>query len=344
MKVKVAINGFGRIGRLTLRALIEKNLLGHDLEFIVNDLVPATNLAYLLQYDSVHGRFSGKVEVDGDNFIKIRYQDRNYLIETLSEKVLPKDLPWKEKNVDIVIESTGLFTKKELAQGHLEAGAKKVIISAPSSDDVKTVLIGVNSDSYQGEELVSNASCTTNCLGPLVYVLLKEGIGLEEGLMTTIHAYTASQSLVDGPTRKSLRDGRAGAFNIIPASTGAAKAMSRVLPELEGKLTGMAFRVPVIDVSCVDLTFKPQRKTSLEEINSLILRASKTYLRGILEYIDEDLVSSDFIGNTHSCIYDSKASIELNSEFFKLVAWYDNEWGYSNRMVDLLDLVIKRSN
>jgi len=339
MAVRVAINGFGRIGRLVYRALLERNMLDNKIEVVaVNDLVPADNLAYLLKYDTTHGRIHEEVKAVDETTIKVG--DRT--LKTLAMKATPAELPWKDHNVDIVIESTGFFTKKADASGHLKAGAKKVIISAPSDEDVKTILMGVNHDQYNGEEMVSNASCTTNCLAPLVYVLLKEGIGLEEGLMTTDHAYTASQMIMDGPSRKAYRDGRAGAMNVIPASTGAAKMIGLILPEVKGKLTGMSLRVPVSDVSVVDLTFKPSRDTSLEEINSLMKKASETYLKGVLDYTEDEVVSSDFIHNPASSTYDSKASIQLNSRFFKLLAWYDNEWGYSNRMADLLDIVIAK--
>lgn len=339
MAIRVAINGFGRIGRLVYRALLERNMLDEAVEVVVvNDLVPADNLAYLLKYDTTHGTLPYEVKAVDENTIMVG----NRTLKTIAMKTTPVELPWKDYNVDIVIESTGFFTKKADASGHIAAGAKKVIISAPSDEDVKTILMGVNQDQYQGEDLVSNASCTTNCLGPLVYALLKEGIGLEEGLMTTAHAYTATQVIIDGPSRKAFRDGRAGAMNIIPASTGAAKAIGLVLPEVKGKLTGMAFRVPVADVSVVDLTFKPTKDTSLSEINAAIKNASETYLKGILRYTEEPLVSSDLIHDAHSCIYDATAGIELNSRFFKLVAWYDNEWGYSNRMADLLKVVVEK--
>jgi glyceraldehyde 3-phosphate dehydrogenase len=336
MAKRVAINGFGRIGRLVYRALAERNFLDGKVEVVaVNDLVPADNLAYLMKYDTTHGKSPFEVKALDENTIKVG----DNTIKTLAMKASPAELPWKDHNIDIVIESTGFFTKKADATGHLTAGAKKVIISAPSDEDVKTILMGVNHDQYNGEDLVSNASCTTNCLAPLIHVLLKEGIGLEEGLMTTAHAYTATQAILDGPSRKAFRDGRAGAMNIIPASTGAAKAIGLVIPEMKGKLTGMAFRVPVSDVSVVDLTFRPARETSLAEINELMKKASETYLKGVLNYTDEPVVSSDFIHDAHSSTYDAAAGLELNSKFFKLIAWYDNEWGYSNRMVDLLNIV-----
>lgn len=339
MAVRVAINGFGRIGRLVYRALLEKDMLNGAVEVVVvNDLVPAENLAYLLKYDTTHGKLPYDVKAIDDNTIQVG----NRTLKTIALKATPAELPWKDYNVDIVIESTGFFTKKADASGHLSAGAKKVIISAPSDEDVKTILIGVNNDQYMGEDLVSNASCTTNCLAPIIHVLLKEGFGVEEGLMTTCHAYTASQVTMDGPSKKAFRDGRAAAMNIIPASTGAAKAIGLVLPEVKGKLTGMSLRVPVSDVSIVDLTFKPTKDTSLEEINAAMKKASETYLKGILNYTEEPLVSSDLIHDEHSSTYDATACIQLNPRFFKLIAWYDNEWGFSNRMVDLLQIVANK--
>jgi len=340
MKVKVAINGFGRIGRLVYRSLLKRNFLDGLVDVVVvNDLVDSFNLAYLLKYDSVHGKLDNKIEAKDASTIVI---DDSIELKTISLKAHPKDLPWRDYNIDIVIESTGLFTKKVDAEGHIKAGAKKVIITAPSDNDVKTIIMGVNDSSYTTENIISNASCTTNCLAPIVYVLIKEGIGIEEGLMTTIHAYTASQGIVDAPSKKAYRDGRTAALNIIPASTGAAKAIGLVIPEVAGKLTGMAFRVPVADVSVVDLTLKTTKSTSLNEINSLMKNASNTYLKGILEYTEEPLVSTDFIGNSASSIYDANACIQLNDRFFKLIAWYDNEWGYSNRIVDLLNLIATR--
>jgi glyceraldehyde 3-phosphate dehydrogenase len=331
--IRVAINGFGRIGRLVYRALLERNMLDGLVDVVVvNDLVPADNLAYLLKYDSTHANLNFDVKAHDESTIQVG----SYTVKTLALKTTPDQLPWREYGIDLVIECTGFFTKRDDAQGHITAGAKKVIISAPSDGDVKTVVMGVNDDTYNNEEIVSNASCTTNCLAPLVHVLLKEGIGLEEGLMTTNHSYTASQALLDGPSRKAFRDGRAAALNTIPASTGAAKAVGLVLPEIGGKLTGMSFRVPTPDVSVVDLTFKPSRDTSLEEINTLMKKASESYLKDILGYTDEPVVSSDFIHDSRSSIYDATACIQLNPRFFKLIAWYDNEWGYSNRVVDLV--------
>ncbi len=334
---KVAINGFGRIGRMFYRALLEKNMLDGKVEVVVvNDIVPADNLAYLLKYDSVHGTLKEEVKAVSEDTIRVGNRE----IKTIAMKVGPDQLPWKDYGIDVVVESTGLFTKDKSYEGHLKAGAKKVIISAPSDEDVKTIVMGVNDSEYAGEVVVSNASCTTNCLTPLVHVLLKEGFGIEEGLMTTIHSYTASQVLLDGPSRKAFRDGRAGAMNIIPASTGAAKAVGLVLPDVKGKLTGMAFRVPTCDVSVVDLTFKTTKDTSLTEINAAMKQASETYLKGILKYTEDPVVSTDFIHEPASSIYDATAGIELNSKFFKLVSWYDNEWGYSNRLVDLLNKII----
>jgi len=336
MAVRVAINGFGRIGRLVYKALLEKDMLNGKVEVVVvNDLVSADNLAYLLKYDSIQGHIKEEVKAIDESTIQVGSRQ----IKTLALKTTPDQLPWKDYNIDIVIESTGFFTKKADASGHLKAGAKKVIISAPSDEDVKTIVLGVNGDEYTGEELVSNASCTTNCLAPLCAILLKEGVGIEEGLMTTTHSYTATQMIMDGPSRKAFRDGRAGALNIIPASTGAAKAVALVLPELKGKLTGMAFRVPTPTVSVVDLTFRPAKATSIAEINTLIKKASETYMKGIMGYTEEPVVSTDFIHDARSSIYDATASIQLNDRFFKLISWYDNEWGYSNRMVDMVSKV-----
>ncbi len=333
MAVKVGINGFGRIGRLVFRALVEQGLLGDTLDVVaVNDLVPADNLAYLLKYDSTQGRFNGTVSSEDDNLIV-----NGHKIKVLSERAGPAALPWGELGVDLVIESTGLFTQDEKAKGHIEAGAKKVIISAPGKGDVATIVMGVNDDTLdvKNTALISNASCTTNCLAPLVHVLLKEGIGIEEGLMTTVHAYTATQKTVDGPSPKDMKGGRAAAINIIPSTTGAAKAVGLVCPEVQGKLTGMAFRVPTPTVSAVDLTVKTTKETSLAEINELLKKASETYLKDILGYTEDQVCSTDFIHDPLSSIYDAGSSIELNSKFFKLVSWYDNEWGYSNRVVDL---------
>jgi glyceraldehyde 3-phosphate dehydrogenase len=340
MAVKVAINGFGRIGRLVFRALVEQGLLGTQLDVVaVGDIVPADNLAYLLKYDSSQGRFSGTVgskkstpdKLEDDVLI---VNGREILV--VSAKT-PAELPWGKLGVQLVIESTGLFTEAEKAKGHLAAGAKKVIISAPAKGEDITVVLGVNDDKLDVSKhnIISNASCTTNCLAPIVHVLLKEGFGIAEGLMTTVHAYTATQKTVDGPSKKDWKGGRTAAQNIIPSTTGAAKAVALVVPEVKGKLTGMAFRVPVPTVSVVDLTFKSVKDTSLDEIKAALKRASETYMKGILAYTDEEVVSSDFIHDKHSSIFDAGSSIELNKNFFKLVSWYDNEWGYSNRVVDL---------
>jgi glyceraldehyde 3-phosphate dehydrogenase len=340
MAVKVAINGFGRIGRLVFRALVEQGLLGTTLDVVaVGDIVPADNLAYLVKYDSTQGKFNGTVsskksspDKAEDDVLVINGKE----ILVVSART-PAELPWKALGVDLVIESTGLFTEAEKAKGHITAGAKKVIISAPAKGEDITVVVGVNDDKLDLSKhtIISNASCTTNCLAPLVHVLLKEGFGLEEGLMTTIHSYTATQKTVDGPSKKDWKGGRSAAINIIPSSTGAAKATALVLPETKGKLTGMSFRVPTPTVSVVDLTFRSTKETSLAEINAAIKKASETYLKGILGYTSDEVVSSDFIHDKQSSIYDAGSSIELNSKFFKLVSWYDNEWGYSNRVVDL---------
>ena len=340
MAVKVAINGFGRIGRLVFRALVEQGLFGTTLDVVaVGDIVPADNLAYLLKYDSTQGKFAGTVsskksspEKAEDDVLIVNGKE----ILVVSAKT-PAELPWGKLGVQLVIESTGLFTEADKAKGHIAAGAKKVIISAPAKGEDITVVMGVNDDKLDLSKhtIISNASCTTNCLAPLVHVLLKEGFGLEEGLMTTIHSYTATQKTVDGPSKKDWKGGRSAAINIIPSSTGAAKATALVLPETKGKLTGMSFRVPTPTVSVVDLTFRSTKETSLAEINAAIKKASETYLKGILGYTSDEVVSSDFIHDKQSSIYDAGSSIELNSKFFKLVSWYDNEWGYSNRVVEL---------
>lgn len=340
MAVKVAINGFGRIGRLVFRALVEQGLLGTTFDVVaVGDIVPADNLAYLVKYDSTQGKFNGTVsskksspDKAEDDVLVINGHD----ILVVSAKS-PAELPWAKLGVELVIESTGLFTEAEKAKGHITAGAKKVIISAPAKGEDITIVMGVNDDKLDVaiHNIISNASCTTNCLAPLVHVLLKEGFGLEEGLLTTVHAYTATQKTVDGPSKKDWKGGRTAAQNIIPSATGAAKAVALVCPEVKGKLTGMAFRVPTPTVSVVDLTFKTSKDTSLKEINAALKKASETYLAGILGYTDDEVVSSDFIHDKRSSIYDAGSSIELNSKFFKLVSWYDNEWGYSNRVVDL---------
>jgi glyceraldehyde 3-phosphate dehydrogenase len=309
----------------------------------VGDIVPADNLAYLLKYDSVQGKFKGTVEAkrsapDKDPDILVVNGKE---IKVVSAKT-PAELPWKALGVEMVIESTGLFTAKEKAQGHITAGAKKVIISAPGKDEDITIVLGVNEGKYDPAKhhVISNASCTTNCLAPVVHVLLKEGFGLVEGIMTTVHSYTATQKTVDGPSKKDWKGGRSAAINIIPSSTGAAKAVGLVLPEVKGKLTGMSLRVPTPTVSVVDLTVRTAKETSLVEINAALKKASETYLKGILGYTTDEVVSSDFIHDERSSIYDAGSSIELSKTFFKLIAWYDNEWGYSNRTVELLSYII----
>lgn len=339
MSKKIAINGFGRIGRLFLRNLIENNFYNNEVDIIaINDLSDAENLAYLLKYDSIHGAIRD-IPIFAKDFETLIVGER--IIKVLNLKNNPNELPWNEFGIDLVIESTGSFTSYNEAKGHIDSGAKKVILSAPGDDEIPTYLIGVNDNSYRNELVISNASCTTNCLAPIVQVIQQEGIGIQEGFMTTAHAYTASQTLVDGKSKKSFRDGRAGAINIIPATTGAVKSITRIFPELKGKITGMSLRVPVPNVSLVDFTFRSLKSTSLEEINSLMKKASETYLNGILDYTEEDVVSSDFVHNSFSSTYDSKASMELNSNFFKLIAWYDNEWAYSCRLCELTRRVLR---
>jgi glyceraldehyde 3-phosphate dehydrogenase len=345
MAVKIAINGFGRIGRLVFRAIAEQGMIGSDVEVVaVGDIVPADNLAYLLKYDSTQGRFRGEVssrksapDKPDDDILVVNGRD----IHVVSAKE-PSGLPWKQLGAQLIIESTGLFTDGEKAKGHLAAGAKKVIISAPAKNEDATLVMGVNHTKYDPAKhnIISNASCTTNCLAPLVHVLLKEGFGIEEGLMTTIHAYTATQKTVDGPSRKDWKGGRSAAINIIPSTTGAAKAVGLVCPEVKGKLTGMSFRVPVPTSSVVDLTVRTAKDTSYAEIAAAMKQASQTYLKGILEYTEDEVVSSDFIHSSSSSIFDQGSGIELNKRFFKLVSWYDNEWGYSCRVADLLKYML----
>ena len=344
MAVKVAINGFGRIGRLVFRALVEQGLLGSTFDVVaVGDIVPADNLAYLVKYDSTQGKFAGTVTSKKSAADKA--EDDVLVVNGHEIKVVsartPAELPWGALGVQIVIESTGLFTEAEKAKGHIAAGAKKVIISAPAKGEDITLVMGVNDQNLDlsKHSIISNASCTTNCLAPLVHVLLKEGFGIDEGLMTTIHSYTATQKTVDGPSKKDWKGGRSAAINIIPSTTGAAKAVGLVCPEVKGKLTGMSFRVPTPTVSVVDLTVKTVKETSYKEICEAMKRASETYLKGILAYTTDEVASSDFIHDKSSSIFDAGSGIELNSRFFKLVSWYDNEWGYSNRCVDLLKKV-----
>jgi glyceraldehyde 3-phosphate dehydrogenase len=334
-KIKVGINGFGRIGRLVFRAGLDNP----NMEFLgINDLVPPENIAYLLKYDSTHGRFKGTVEANSEGIIV-----NGKLIPCVSVRN-PEELPWGKLGVEYVIEATGLFTDYAQASRHLQGGAKRVLISAPTKEKdpekVPTLVVGVNHKNYDPAKhtVVSNASCTTNCLAPVAKVI-HDNFGLAEGLMTTVHAMTATQPTVDGPSKKDLRGGRSAAQNIIPASTGAAKAVSLALPELKGRLTGMAFRVPTADVSAVDLTFKTEKATSYQEICAVMKQAAEGELKGILGYTEDDVVSSDFITDPRSSIFDAKAGIELNSNFFKIVSWYDNEWGYSNRMLDLMSFM-----
>jgi glyceraldehyde 3-phosphate dehydrogenase len=341
MAIRVGINGFGRIGRLVYRIAAE-----HGIEVIaVNDLVPADNLAYLLKYDTMHRQF-----MLGGKKAEISATENSFTVNgkttrTMAEKD-PAKLPWKDLGVDYVLESTGLFTEGEKAALHLQAGAKRVIISAPTKSEpaqVPTFCLGVNADQYDPAKhtIISNASCTTNCLAPVAKVI-NDAFGLDEGLMTTVHAVTATQPTQDGPSKKDWRGGRNGYHNIIPASTGAAKAVTLCIPALKGKLTGMSFRVPTADVSAVDLTFRTAKDTSLADINAAMKSAAAGSMKDILEYTEEEVVSSDFIGNRHSSIFDAKAGIELNKRFFKVVAWYDNEAGYSARCVDMIRLLASK--
>jgi len=324
-KLKLGINGFGRIGRIAFRAAAKRS----DVEVVaINDLLDVEHLAYLLKYDSVHGRFDGTVEVKDGHLVVNGKKVR------ITAERDPKNLKWNEVGVDIVAECTGIFTTLETAQSHIDAGAKKVVISAPSANAPMFVM-GVNDDKLKAsDKIVSNASCTTNCLAPLAKVI-HDNFGLEEGLMTTVHATTATQMTVDGPSKKDWRGGRSALANIIPSSTGAAKAVGKVIPELNGKLTGMSFRVPTVDVSVVDLTFKTKKETSMEEIKSAFKKASEGSMKGVLGYTEEAVVSQDFVSDARTSIFDADASIELNSRFFKVVSWYDNEFGYSNKLLDL---------
>ena len=349
MGIKIGINGFGRIGRLVFQALVERGLLGKaiDVVAVVDVATDASYFAYQLKYDTVHGR--AKFAVSSKKSKSDLAEDDILVVEGHEIKVVaapkegPSALPWKALGVDYVIESTGIFTDDK-AKGHLDAGAKKVVISAPAKGKdvpIKTFVMGVNEKDYKADEhhVVSNASCTTNCLAPIVKVLL-DNVGIETGLMTTIHAYTATQKTVDGPSKKDWRGGRAAAQNVIPSTTGAAKAVGEVLPTTKGKLTGMSFRIPVADVSVVDLTFRSEKDTSIEEIDALFKKASESNLKGILGYANEEIVSSDLIHDNRSSIYDSLATLQNNlpgeKRVFKVVSWYDNEWGYSNRVVDLV--------
>ena len=336
MPVKVGINGFGRIGRLVFRAAAKNP----NVQFVgINDLFPPDSLAYLLKHDSTHGLYKGSVEARADGIVV----DGRFV--PCSAVKNPAELPWGKQGAEYVVESTGLFTDYAGAENHLKAGAKRVVISAPAKDPDKipTLLMGVNHTKYDpaNHRIVSNASCTTNCLAPVAKVI-NDNFGLAEGLMTTVHAATATQPTVDGPSKKDWRGGRGAYQNIIPSATGAAKAVTLVLPELKGKLTGMAFRVPTPDISVVDLTFKTSKSTSYKEISAVMKRAAEGELEGILGWTDEEVVSTDFIGDPRSSIFDSGAGIELNANFFKVIAWYDNEWGYSNRVVDLVLSMAKK--
>ena len=326
MSVKVGINGFGRIGKLALQAALEND----EVEVVaVNDpFIAADYMAYMVKYDSMHGRFKGEIKSEEGKLIV------NGKTVNVYNEMDPNNIPWGENGVEYVLECSGVFTTTEKAQAHLNAGAKKVVISAPSKDAPMFVM-GVNEDKYDPSmNIVSNASCTTNCLAPLAKVI-NDNFGIKEGLMTTVHSITATQKTVDGASKKDWRGGRAAGGNIIPSSTGAAKAVGKVIPELSGKLTGMAFRVPTMDVSVVDLTCNLERPTTYEEICAVVKKASEGSMKGIVEYVDEDVVSSDFLTDSHTSIFDAKAGIMLTDTFVKLVAWYDNEWGYANKLVDL---------
>lgn len=333
-KIKIGINGFGRIGRLVFRAAQSRS----DVQVVaINDLIDVDYIAYMLKYDSTHGVFDGTIEVKDGKLIV-----NGNTIRVTAEKS-PASLKWGEVGADYVVESTGIFLTKETAQGHLDAGAKKVVLSAPSKDDTPMFVMGVNHDKYTSDlNIVSNASCTTNCLAPLAKVL-NDNWGIEEGLMTTVHAVTATQKTVDGPSTKDWRGGRGAAQNIIPSSTGAAKAVGKVIPELNGKLTGMAFRVPTPNVSVVDLTARLKKPATYKEICAKMKEASETHLKGIMGYTEDAVVSTDFNGDPRTSIFDADAGIQLSDTFVKVVAWYDNEWGYSNKVVDLLTFIASKS-
>ena len=331
MTIRIGINGFGRIGRLVMRAAAERN----DIEVVaINDLLDTDYIAYLLKYDSTHGLFDGEVTVDNNSLVV-----NGKTIRITSERD-PAALKWDEVDVDVVVESTGLFLTKETASKHIEAGAKKVVMSAPSKDDTPMFVMGVNQESYAGETIVSNASCTTNCLAPLAKVL-NDKFGIVDGLMTTVHATTATQKTVDGPSMKDWRGGRGAGQNIIPSSTGAAKAVGKVIPELNGKLTGMAFRVPTPNVSVVDLTVNLAKPASYDEICAAMKEASEGELKGIMGYTEDAVVSNDFLGDARTSVFDATAGIALTDTFVKLVSWYDNEWGYSNKVLDLVAHISK---
>lgn len=326
MTIRVGINGFGRIGRMVFRASVERD----DIEVVgINDLLDVDYLAYMLRFDSVHGRFRGEVEYK-DGFLIVNGKEIRVSAETN-----PAKLAWGDVGADTVVESTGIFLTSEGAQGHVDAGAKKVVMSAPSKDDTRMFVMGVNCDSYNGEQFVSNASCTTNCLAPLAKVL-NDHFGIKRGLMTTVHAATATQKTVDGPSKKDWRGGRGILENIIPSSTGAAKAVGKVIPELNGKLTGMAFRVPTSDVSVVDLTVELEKGASYEDICATMKSESEGKMKGVLGYTEDKVVSTDFVGETCTSVFDATGGIQLDDTFVKVISWYDNEWGYSNKVLDLV--------
>ncbi len=324
--IKVGINGFGRIGRLVFRA----SVLRDDIQVVaINDLIDVDYMAYMLKYDSVHGKFNGTVEIKDGHLVV----NGNTIRVTACKN--PAEINWGAAGAEYVVESTGLFLTKEAAEAHIHGGAKRVVMSAPSKDDTPMFVYGVNHKKYNGEQIISNASCTTNCLAPLVKII-HENFGLEEGLMTTVHATTATQKTVDGPSAKDWRGGRAAGGNIIPSSTGAARAATKVIPELKGKLTGMSFRVPTLDVSVVDLTCRLSKPTTYDDIKAAVKKAADGELKGILGYTEEAVVSSDFIGDSRTSIFDAEAGIMLSPTFVKLVSWYDNEWGYSCKILDMI--------
>ncbi len=333
MAAKVAINGFGRIGRNVFKILNDSDI---DAEVVhINDLTDAKQLAHLLKYDSVHGQYDAEIEAKDSSIVVDRKE-----IEVSAIKD-PSELPWEEKEIDIVVEATGIFKKPEQMQMHLDAGAKKVLLTVPAKGDIDaTIVLGVNDEILEDDmQMVSNASCTTNCLGPIAKVLNDE-FGIESGLMTTIHAYTSTQNVLDGPHKKDYRRARACAENIVPTTTGAAKAVGKVIPELDGKLNGMAMRVPVKDGSVVDLTVKLEKDATVDDINAAMKKAAEGPMKGVLQYMEEPVVSSDIIGNPHSSIYDVELTMEMEGNMFKIISWYDNEWGYSSRVVDLLEKMI----
>lgn len=327
--IKVGINGFGRIGRMVFRASVARD----DIEVVaINDLLDVDYLAYMLKYDSVHGRFQGEVDVKDGALIVNGKQIR------VTAETDPSKLAWGDIGADVVVESTGIFLTSESAQGHIDAGAKKVVMSAPSKDDTRMFVMGVNDDSYDGEQFVSNASCTTNCLAPIAKVL-HDNFGIKRGLMTTVHAATATQKTVDGPSKKDWRGGRGILENIIPSSTGAAKAVGKVIPELNGKLTGMAFRVPTSDVSVVDLTVELEKEATYDDICKVMKETSEGAMKGILGYTEDKVVATDFRGESCTSVFDAGAGIQLDGTFVKVVSWYDNEWGYSNKVLDLVSRI-----